>query len=126
MQGVPWGGEGVYCTFTPPTHVVHPHAPPAVPAARRMDESRDQLRVQVSELLPALDGPGGALCGYIEAHTFLASVRAAAEGAEGGEGEVRSSTVFSRGRECGDEGDSAPFSPRSGRWPRGRRAARER
>ena len=56
-----------------------------------MDESRDQLRVQVSELLPALDGPGGALCGYIEAHAFLASVKAAAEGAaEGGEEEVRS------------------------------------
>ena len=34
---------------------------------------------QVSELLPALEGPGGALCGYVEAHAFLASVKEAAE-----------------------------------------------
>ena len=38
--------------------------------------------MKVSELLPALDGPGGALCGYIEAHAFLASVKEAAEEAD--------------------------------------------
>ncbi len=36
---------------------------------------------QVSELLPALDGPGGALCGYVEAHAFIASVKAGGEAA---------------------------------------------
>ncbi|GAX80940.1 hypothetical protein CEUSTIGMA_g8375.t1 [Chlamydomonas eustigma] len=47
--------------------------------ASRMEELRDQLQIQVSELLPALDGPGGALCGYIQAHAFLAAGKQAAD-----------------------------------------------
>lgn len=44
-----------------------------------MEELREQLRLQVSELLPALDGPGGAVCGYLEAHSYLVSLRDQAE-----------------------------------------------
>ena len=61
---------------------------------------------QVSELLPALEGPGGALCGYVEAHAFLASVKEAAEvaGEKAKAAEVRTGWGLEgreRGQRCG-------------------------
>jgi hypothetical protein len=49
---------------------------------------------KVSELLPALDGPGGALCGYIQAHAFLASGKQAADEAKKKAEEAKVSPVW--------------------------------
>lgn len=37
----------------------------------------EQLQAQLSGLLPLLDGPGGVLCSYVEAHGFLGALRSA-------------------------------------------------